>query len=311
MYTNPRLLIVDDDPYNIRLLANIFSDDYDISFATDGKKALEMVLKQKPDLILLDVVMPEMNGYEVCRELKGNPATLEIPIIFVTAYSDASEEIRGLEIGAADYICKPFCPAIVKIRVKNQITLKQLQKKLVQLATTDGLTGIPNRRYFDQKLAEEWHRALRAKSSLAVVMLDVDWFKKYNDYYGHLVGDECLKQISELLISSCNRNIDFVARYGGEEFAMILPETQNPMVVMKKLFQMLDRLAIPHAMSEFGQVTLSIGISMRKLKHGESPSALVREADEALYTAKHQGRNRAVQYQASYWADFNTVKTVS
>jgi diguanylate cyclase (GGDEF)-like protein len=309
--TNQRLLIVDDDPYNIHLLANIFNNDYDISFATDGKKALEMALKEKPDLILLDVVMPEMNGYDVCRELKGNPATLEIPIIFVTAHSDAAEEIRGLEIGAADYISKPFCPAIIKIRVKNQIELKQLQDKLVELATTDGLTGISNRRCFDQKLAEEWHRALRAKKPLTVVMLDVDFFKKYNDYYGHIMGDECLKQIANILVSNCNRNIDFVARYGGEEFAMILPETQSPLTLMEKLFQTLDKLAIPHAMSESGQVTLSIGVSMRVPKQGENQSTLVREADEALYTAKHQGRNRAVQYQASYWVNFNAEKTAS
>jgi diguanylate cyclase (GGDEF)-like protein len=139
----------------------------------------------------------------------------------------------------------------------------------------------------------------------------VDWFKKYNDYYGHLVGDECLKQIATLLVNNCNRNIDFVARYGGEEFAMILPETQTPLVLMKKLFTSLESLAIPHGMSDFGQVTLSVGISMRVPTYNENPSTLVLEADEALYTAKHQGRNRAVLYQASYWADFNAVKTKS
>lgn len=309
--TAPRLLIVDDDPYSIHLLANIFNGDYDISFATDGKKALELALQEKPDLILLDVVMPEMSGYDVCKELKDNPNTFKIPIIFVTAHSDAAEEIRGLEIGAADYITKPFCPAIVKIRVKNQIELKQLQESLMQLAITDGLTGISNRRCFDQQLLSEWNRALRAKKPLAVVMLDVDWFKKYNDYYGHLVGDECLKQIAALLVNNCNRNIDFVARYGGEEFAMILPETQTPLVLMKKLFKSLESLAIPHGMSDFGQVTLSVGISMRVPTYNENPSTLVLEADEALYTAKHQGRNRAVLYQASYWADFNAVKTKS
>jgi diguanylate cyclase (GGDEF)-like protein len=294
---NPRLLIVDDDPYNIHLLANIFSDDYEISFATSGKKALELALQENPDLILLDVIMPEMNGYEVCKELKCNPNTLQIPIIFVTAHSDTSEEIRGLEIGAADYISKPFSPAIVKIRVKNQIDLKQLQEKLTQLATTDGLTGMANRRCFDERLLTEWNRALRMQQPLAVVMLDVDWFKNYNDYYGHPAGDDCLKQIANLLIESCNRNNDFVARYGGEEFAMILPETENPSVVMSKLYLALDALAIPHAMSEFGQITLSVGISMRVPSHDESPKMLVSEADEALYTAKNKGRNQAVSFQ--------------
>lgn len=295
--TNPRLLIVDDDPYNIHLLANIFSDNYEISFATNGKKALELALQEKPDLILLDVIMPEMNGYEVCKELKCNPNTLQIPIIFVTAHSHASEEIRGLEIGAADYISKPFSPAIVKIRVKNQIDLKQLQEKLTQLATTDGLTGMANRRCFDERLSTEWNRALRMQHPLTVVMLDVDWFKNYNDYYGHPVGDECLKQIANLLIESCHRNNDFVARYGGEEFAMILPETENPSVIMQNLNLALKALAIPHATSEFGQVTLSIGISTRVPRHNESPYMLVSEADEALYTAKNKGRNRAVLFQ--------------
>lgn len=294
--SHPRLLIVDDDPYNIHLLANIFNEDYDISFATNGKKALELALKEKPDLILLDVVMPEMNGYEVCKQLKDNPDTLEIPIIFVTAHSDATEEIRGLEIGAVDYISKPFSPSIVKIRVQNQIELKLLQDKLMQLATTDGLTRIANRRYFDQKLDEEWNRALRMQQPLTVVMLDVDWFKKYNDYYGHLIGDECLKQVAKLLEESCQRNIDFVARYGGEEFAMILPETLEPLVVMKKVFSTLDALAIPHAMSEYGQITFSAGISTHIPHNNERPSILVRQADEALYMAKHQGRNQAVVF---------------
>ena len=308
---NPRVLIVDDDPYNIRLLANIFNEGYDISFATNGKKALELALQEKPDLILLDVVMPEMDGYEVCKQLKNNPNTLEIPIIFVTAHSDVTEEIRGLEIGASDFISKPFSPAIVKIRVKNQIDLKKLQENLTQLAITDGLTCISNRRSFDRQLLMEWNRALRVPQSLTVVLLDVDNFKKYNDYYGHPAGDECLKQIAELLTNSCNRNIDFVARYGGEEFAMILPETTSPLVVMKNLFQTLEVLAIPHAMSEFGQVTISAGISIRVPQHDEDPSVLIREADEALYTAKNQGRNQAALFQDGNQVSFNAAKTDS
>ena len=308
---NPRVLIVDDDPYNIRLLANIFNEGYDISFATNGKKALELALQEKPDLILLDVVMPEMDGYEVCKQLKNNPNTLEIPIIFVTAHSDVTEEIRGLEIGASDFISKPFSPAIVKIRVKNQIDLKKLQENLTQLAITDGLTCISNRRSFDRQLLMEWNRALRVPQSLTVVLLDVDNFKKYNDYYGHPAGDECLKQIAELLTNSCNRNIDFVARYGGEEFAMILPETTSPLVVMEKLFQTLEVLAIPHAMSEFGQVTISAGISIRVPQHDEDPSVLIREADEALYTAKNQGRNQAALFQDGNQVSFNAAKTDS
>jgi diguanylate cyclase (GGDEF)-like protein len=306
-----RLLIVDDDPFNIHLLADIFNDNYHIVFATNGKKALEIANKEKLDLILLDVMMPEMDGYAVCKKLKENPVTGKIPIIFVTAHCNSTEEIRALEMGANDFISKPFCPTIIKIRVQNQIDLKQLEEKLTLLAITDGLTGISNRRYFDQKLAEEWNRALRMKQSLVVVMLDVDWFKKYNDYYGHQAGDDCLKQVATLLATSCTRNNDFVARYGGEEFAMILPETHSPLVVMRKLFQALNALAIPHAMSEFGEVTISVGISMRKPNHVTAPSILVGEADEALYTAKHQGRNQAVLFQDMRQIDFNAENTDS
>jgi diguanylate cyclase (GGDEF)-like protein len=149
------------------------------------------------------------------------------------------------------------------------------------------------------------------KQSLVVIMLDVDWFKKYNDYYGHQAGDECLKQVANLLALSCTRNNDFVARYGGEEFVMILPETHSPLIVIKKLFQALSQLAMPHAMSEFGEVTISVGISMRLPNHTEIPSVLVREADDALYTAKHQGRNQAVLFQEMCQIDFNAENTDS
>ena len=293
----PVLLIVDDDPNSIHLLADIFNKDYDIFFATTGQKALEIASQEKPSLILLDVIMPDIDGYEVCKQLKQNPDTLDIPIIFVTTHSNVTEEIHALEMGAADFISKPFAPGIVKLRVKNQIKLRYLQKKLMQLTITDGLTGISNRRNFDQKLFDEWHRAIRMQQSLTVIMIDVDHFKKYNDCYGHQAGDVCLKHVAALLMDSCNRNNDFVARYGGEEFAMILPETTNPTVVIEKLFQMLKELAIPHEMSEFGQITLSAGISIRTPNHDENPSVLICEADKALYTAKNLGRNQAVLYE--------------
>ena len=293
----PVLLIVDDDPNSIHLLADIFNQDYDILFATTGQKALEIASQEKPSLILLDVIMPEMDGYEVCQQLKQNPDTLDIPIIFVTAHSNVTQEIHALEMGAADFISKPFAPGIVKLRVKNQIELRYLQKQLIQLAITDGLTGISNRRNFDQKLFDEWHRAIRMQQSLTVIMIDVDHFKKYNDCYGHQAGDACLEHVAALLMDSCNRNNDFVARYGGEEFAMILPETTTPSVVIEKLFQILKELAIPHEMSEFRQITLSAGISIRTPNHDENPSVLICEADKALYSAKNLGRNQAVLYE--------------
>jgi diguanylate cyclase (GGDEF)-like protein len=294
-----RLLIVDDDPSNIRLLASIFDDAYDILFATSGKDALRIATNESPDLILLDVMMPEMDGYQVCRLLKADLLTQDIPIIFVTAHSDVEEEIHGLEIGAADFITKPFCPAIVKIRVRNQIELKSAREKLIRLAITDGLTGIPNRRYFDEQLAHEWHRAMRMNHELAVAMIDVDWFKKYNDYYGHQAGDDCLRRVAKTLAYTAKRCSDVVARYGGEEFSLILPTTnsQAALIVAQNACLALSNLQLPHALSDFGNVTLSVGVAVGLPTINETADKLVRHADEALYTAKHQGRNQAVLYQ--------------
>lgn len=295
-----RVLVVDDDPNNIRLLASIFDDDYDILFATDGKKALEMALQEKLDLILLDVIMPEMDGYKVCQQLKSDPLTADIPIIFVTAHCDAKEEIRGLEVGAADYISKPFSAAIVKIRVRNQIELKRSREKLTRLAITDGLTGIPNRRYFDEQLAYEWHRASRLNHELAIAMIDVDWFKNYNDYYGHQAGDDCLRKVAKMLACTAQRDSDFVARYGGEEFAMILPTThgKTALTVAENACHALNNLGLPHATSEFGKITLSIGVAVGIPSMTESTDHLIRHADEALYIAKHNGRNQAILHSA-------------
>jgi len=294
----PRLLIVDDDPNNIRVLANVFENDYNISFATNGKQALRLAVQEQPDVILLDVIMPEMDGYQVCRLLKADLLTQDIPVIFITANSQVEQEILGLEIGAADYISKPFSSAIVKIRVKNQIELRAAREHLVRLAITDGLTGIANRRQFDEQLAHEWHRASRMNQLLAIVMVDVDWFKNYNDYYGHQAGDDCLRKVANVLTSSAKRVSDFVARYGGEEFALILPTThaQAALTVANNTCTALKNLALPHALSEFGCVTLSAGVAVGTPTVNETAERLVEHADKALYIAKHQGRNQAVLY---------------
>jgi diguanylate cyclase (GGDEF)-like protein len=294
-----RLLVVDDDPNNIRLLANLFDSSYDILFATNGKKALDIALQERPDLILLDVMMPEMDGYQVCEQLKNDPLTADIPIIFITAHNNVEEEIRGLEIGAADYISKPFCPGIVKIRVRNQIELKRSRENLIRLAITDGLTGIPNRRYFDEQLAREWQRASRMSDSLAIAMIDVDWFKKYNDYYGHQAGDDCLRQVAKLLACTAQRGGDFVARYGGEEFALILPTTygQAALTVVENACRALSDLNLPHCDSDFGKVTLSGGVAVGIPSTDKSAEDLIHQADEALYTAKNSGRNKAVLFK--------------
>jgi diguanylate cyclase (GGDEF)-like protein len=293
-----RLLIVDDDPNNVRLLASIFDQDYDILFALNGLEAIDISLRERPDLIILDVMMPDLDGYTVCKTIKNHPHTKDIPIVFLTAHCDAEEEIRGLEMGAADFISKPFYPKIVKIRVSNQIELKYAREKLTKLAITDGLTGIANRRYFDDQLAHEWTRARRLNQTLAIAMIDVDWFKKYNDHYGHQGGDDCLRQVANVLSNVAKRDSDFVARYGGEEFAIILPMTQaeNALELSRNICLALSNLELPHALSDFGHVTLSVGVAVGCPKQNTTPHNLLVNADKALYTAKEKGRNRAVLF---------------
>lgn len=293
-----RLLIVDDDPNNVRLLASIFDQDYDILFALNGLEAIDISLRERPDLIILDVMMPDLDGYTVCKTIKNHPHTKDIPIVFLTAHCDAEEEIRGLEMGAADFISKPFYPKVVKIRVSNQIELKYAREKLTKLAITDGLTGIANRRYFDDQLAHEWTRARRLNQTLAIAMIDVDWFKKYNDHYGHQGGDDCLRQVANVLSNVAKRDSDFVARYGGEEFAIILPMTQaeNALELSKNICLALSNLELPHALSDFGHVTLSVGVAVGCPKQNTTPHNLLVNADKALYTAKEKGRNRAVLF---------------
>jgi len=221
----PCLLVVDDQPINIQALYRIFAPDHRVLMATSGAKALALCREDPPDLVLLDVEMPELDGYEVCARLKADEATRNIPVIFVTSHTDADEETKGLELGATDFIAKPVNPAVVRARVKTHLTLKAQSDLLRQMVFLDGLTGVANRRCFDERLDVEWRRAARSASPLALLMLDVDHFKRFNDCYGHQMGDECLRQVAAAIKGSLVRPGDVVARYGGEEFACILPAT--------------------------------------------------------------------------------------
>ncbi|MGN7614567.1 diguanylate cyclase, partial [Magnetococcales bacterium HHB-1] len=219
-----RVLIVDDERFNINVLVDLLSPDYETMIAKSGEQALKRVQsKSPPDLILLDIMMPEMDGYEVCRRLKSDPATGNIPIIFVTAMDRTGDEELGLELGAIDYITKPISPSLVKLRVRNHIKLKKQSDILRNIATLDGLTSIPNRRRFDERLDLEWRRASRSGESLTLILMDIDYFKPYNDNYGHAQGDECLKTVASALSKTVTRAADMVARYGGEEFVSLLP----------------------------------------------------------------------------------------
>ena len=292
----PCLLLVDDQPINIQALYRIFSPDYRVLMATSGAKALELCALDAPDLVLLDVVMPGMDGHQVCASLKADEATRNIPVIFVTAHNDAAEEMRGLEVGAVDFIAKPVNPAVVRARVKTHLTLKHQSDLLRQMVFIDGLTGVSNRRCFDDYLDTEWRRAVRSASSLGLLMLDVDYFKRYNDRYGHQAGDACLRRVATAIKAGLMRPGDLVARYGGEEFACVLLATDLPgaLLVAERVEQRVRGLNIEHADSEAAKVvTISIGVAVGLPHPASAASKLLALADEQLYRAKHGGRGRA------------------
>lgn len=295
--SKPLILIVDDTPTNIQVLAENLIDDYRIKVAVSGEEALETIARQgAPDLILLDVMIPGMDGYEVCRRLKSDPLTSAIPVIFVTAMNAASNEEYGLNLGAMDYIAKPFYLPVVKARIRNHIRLKQMTDMLEAMAWMDGLTGIPNRRRFDQALENEWKRAQRNQTPLALIMADVDYFKAYNDCHGHGAGDVCLRQVATLLAASVSRSGDLVARYGGEEFVMLMPETDidGAQRVAESLCQIVEARQIPHAGSGVSAwVTISAGYTVLMPGPHQDAASLLAEADSQLYLAKHSGRNCA------------------
>ena len=292
----PKLLLVDDVRANLLLLKKLLGSDYDCATATDGASALEHALIDPPDLILLDILMPDLDGFEVCRRLKHHPHTTHIPVIFLTHLNEEEDEKKGLEAGAIDYIAKPFRLPIVKARVRNHLELKRRGDLLEQLAGLDGLTGVPNRRRFDATLANEWQRAQRhQRGMLTLIMIDVDYFKAYNDHYGHPSGDDCLRTIAHALAQPLHRASDFLARYGGEEFAAILADTplEDALHIAEHMRCCVAERAIPHAFSSIApHITVSLGVAACLPSSECSSSQLLAAADAALYQAKRAGRNR-------------------
>lgn len=290
-----KVLIVDDIPENIRLLRETLRDDYDIFFATSGQGALQQASATRPDIVLLDIMMPEMDGYEVCRQMKADPLLREIPVIFITAMGQLENETAGLEIGAVDYVTKPFNPTLIKLRVRNQIELKRRRDILSKLANIDGLTGVKNRRAFDEYCEREWLRAVRDRHPVSLLMIDIDHFKDFNDHYGHVAGDECLKAVAKTLAEAIERPADLLSRYGGEEFVCLLPETDSGGAanVAEKMRENISALRIPHAFSSVSDVvTISIGVATALPSRDLPAELLLKAADDQLYEAKRAGRNR-------------------
>jgi len=290
-----KLLLVDDQPVNIQALYQVFALDHQVLAATDGQKGLDIALKQQPDLVLLDVIMPGMDGFEVCRRLKADPNTRSIPVIFLTASANPESEEQGLDAGAVDFIAKPFNPKIVRARVKTHITLKRQNDLLRQWVFIDGLTGIGNRRYFDERLAAEWGRSQRSGSPLSALLIDVDHFKHFNDTQGHQHGDECLQQVAKALATGLQRPSDMVARYGGEEFVCLLPATdeEGAIYLAEQLRQRVHDQTQPSVTgAAWPAVTVSIGVGAARPDTMEHAADMLREADQNLYRAKESGRNR-------------------
>jgi len=292
-----KLLVVDDQPIHLQVLHRALSADNQMFMATSGAQALKVAQERRPDLVLLDVVMPDMDGFEVLDQFRRNPDLADIPVMFVTAHGGDEIETQCLQAGAVDFISKPVNPSVVRARVKTHLTLKFQSDLLRNLAFLDGLTGVSNRRQFDERLPIEWGRSQRNGTPLCLILLDVDSFKAFNDHYGHQAGDDCLRQIASVLKGELRRPTDFVGRYGGEEFVCILPDIglEVGLVMAQRMLDAVCRLAIPHHFSDAAQVvTISLGVASRESGAPDGKaSELLALADAKLYQAKHAGRARA------------------
>jgi diguanylate cyclase (GGDEF) domain/hemerythrin-like metal-binding domain len=321
----PSILIVDDRPENLISLEALLRDDnINIVTANSGEKALSIMIEMEFSLVLMDVQMPEMDGFEVASLMRGMKKTRNIPIIFVTAISKEQQYIfKGYEVGAIDYIYKPIDSVILKSKVQVFLELFK-QKKLYQiqaielenrvkeleyvkaeleeanrllshLSSHDGLTGILNRRSFDEIVEREWNKCYQENSSISIILLDVDFFKKYNDIYGHVAGDNCLKLIAKTISKTAIKPSDYAVRYGGEEFAVILPKTneEEALKVAEQIRLNIKDLGIEHRGSSIPEVTVSLGIAESKPSRSNSIENMIHRADKALYRAKCLGRNQS------------------
>jgi diguanylate cyclase (GGDEF)-like protein len=291
------VLVVDDAAINRQVLADLLKADHTVILAKSGEQALSLAVRHVPDLILLDVVMPEINGYEVLRQLKSDSRTAAIAVIFITGLDSPEDEEHGLTLGASDYITKPFNLAVVRARVRCHLQLARQRRMLEALANIDGLTEIANRRHFDGRYEAEWALAVRHGQPLSVAILDIDFFKDYNDRAGHAMGDRVLQAVASALSNGMIRASDLVARYGGEEFAVLMPgiDAQGGFQLADRLREATGRLTMPHSdTNEGNRITVSLGGATLQPGTHESAAELLKAADDHLYRAKKEGRNRVV-----------------
>jgi two-component system cell cycle response regulator len=299
-----KILIIDDS----RLIAHVAKTiltkrGHEVILANDGLAGLQAAKSEQPDIILLDLIMPVMDGYQVCMGLKKEYSTREIPVIMLTSKAEPADKVKGLELGALDYVTKPFDEGELVARVNTQLRLKELyealQEKNLQLqeqANRDGLTGLYNHRYFHEQLSQDFLRAKRYHESLSCIFLDIDYFKKFNDTYGHQTGDVVLATLGRIIKDSI-RDSDLAARYGGEEFALVLHHTDGPaaMYVAERLRQKVQDYDV-HDKGNVLHVTISIGVATFPHEEIKDSKGLIKCSDEALYKAKENGRNRVESY---------------
>ncbi|MBE9503886.1 MAG: diguanylate cyclase [Proteobacteria bacterium] len=317
---HPVVLLVDDQAIVSEAIRRMLVDDKDIEFhyCQESSKAVQTANEIQPSIILQDLVMPDVDGYTLLKFYRANPATSATPVIVLSTKEDPMAKRQAFENGASDYLVKlpDKIELVARIRAHSKTYLLQLQRDeayremeklqeelkksnaiLQRLSVLDGLTGIANRRHFDEMLAQEWKRGWREKHQVAVVILDIDFFKKYNDGYGHQGGDDCLKQVASTLDETIIRSGDFLARYGGEEFVAILPGTDadGAAKVAEEMRANIEKQNIPHAYSDVADfVSISLGVAVMQPDKSGNPDDLVARADEALYKAKEEGRNRCI-----------------
>ncbi len=292
-----RIVVVDDDPGTVLVLANVLKGLGKVYLATRPAEAVSLALRVEPDLVLLDVEMPDADGFAVLEELRTHAQLAETLVLFVTSHGAPEIEARALSAGAIDFIDKPVHADIVRARVRNYLALKQQGDQLRRWSMLDGLTGLTNRRAFDLAFDQEWARAAKNGDLLGLVLCDIDYFKQFNDVYGHPTGDACLQSVAAVLRDGASSPRAVAARYGGEEFALLLPgiAAADAAQVAEGLRAAVSALDLPHAGSHVSShVTLSFGVATHTPLPGTRPGVLVRAADEALYQAKHEGRNRVV-----------------
>lgn len=294
MTNRASILVVDDEISNIEILSAILEGEYDIYFAVSGEEALETARSVLPDLIMLDVMMEGMDGYETCRRIKADPLIADLPIIFTTALGDQEAEVKGLLLGAIDYVTKPISPVVVRARVRNHLDNKRMRDELARMTVTDALTGLGNRRRLERALIEETSRLARTEGLLSVIILDIDFFKRFNDALGHAAGDHCIVMVASTLNRAVRRAADLAARYGGEEFACVLSGVgfDDAMALAQSIQERVRGLGIHHPNSDVAPyVTVSVGVATAACVPGAPSDLWIRKADQQLYLAKESGRD--------------------